>query len=129
MYITKQQQDYLVGGNKNELVICIGLNSDTTISWVDAFSWEDVPNMEVAVEHLFDEGDKLNLNELSKLLLTEVPTKWHRKEFKDFEYLQVELDPKYIWIIWLVTIIVSTILSCAVIFNEYTNEEKNGRYY
>ena len=129
MYIAKQQQDYLVGGNKNELVICIGLNSDTTISWVDAFSWEDVPNMEVAVEHLFDEGDKLNLNELSKLLLTEVPTKWHRKEFKDFEYLQVELDPKYIWIIWLVTIIVSTILSCAVIFNEYTNEEKNGRYY
>jgi len=84
---SKLEQDYLIGGNKNELIICISVDDAFRIQWVNAFSWEDMPYMSVGVNHLFEPGEYFNMMKLNRYLLAEVPDKWKRKEFKDFEYI------------------------------------------
>jgi hypothetical protein len=39
MSIAYQQENYWVKGNKNELVICIGINNKKEIEWSHSFSW------------------------------------------------------------------------------------------
>ncbi|WQJ53750.1 MAG: hypothetical protein [Wendovervirus sonii] len=85
---SKMEQDYLIGGNKNELIVCISVDSTCHIQWVNAFSWEDTPYISVDVNHLYEPGERLDLMKLNRMLLKEVPLKWKRKEFKDFEYIK-----------------------------------------
>jgi len=39
--IAEKQRSYWEGGNKNELVCCIGLDNANRITWARCFSWED----------------------------------------------------------------------------------------
>jgi len=86
--ISKMEQDYLIGGNKNELIVCISVDDNSKIQWVNAFSWEDTPYISVGVNHLYEPDEPLNLMKLNRYLLAAVPTDWKRKEFKDFEYIK-----------------------------------------
>lgn len=85
--ISKKEQDFLVGGNKNELIVCMSISEKGKIQWVNSFSWEDKPYISVGVNHLYKTGEIFDLMKLNRYLLQEVPKKWKRKEFKDFDYL------------------------------------------
>jgi hypothetical protein len=120
------QEDYFVGGNKNELCICISVNSVNQIQWVRAFSWEDKPDLEVEIDHLWEYGADLDLMKLNRYLIQNVPEKWHRKSFADFEYINVMLDT-WQWIIILVlTIIYNVAISIYIIKNDYTEDNPGG---
>lgn len=115
--IVKKQQDYFVGGNKNELIVCIG-TSGNRISWVESFSWEDKPKISIGVNHLFHEGDSLDLMKLNRYLLENVPTHWKRKDFDDFSYLSVDLSSGTWLMIFIFTILLNIGISIWVVMNE-----------
>ena len=114
------QQDYFIGGNKNELCICISVDNNGYIQWVNAFSWEDKPELRVGVNHLFEKGERLDLMKLNRYLLTEVPQKWKRKAFKDFDYINISLSSRQWVMILIITLIYNIVIALIVINNEYT---------
>jgi len=119
LQVSKLQQDFLVGGNKNELNVCISVDSTTNkIQWVNAFSWEDSPKIQTGVNHLYSKGEVLDLMKLNRYLLDKVPSDWKRKNFSDFDYIKHELNTKQWIIVYIFTIIASLGLSIFVIFND-----------
>lgn len=109
--ISKKQQSYWVGGNKNEFVINVGLDSLTNkLLWVDAFSWMDEPKLEIKTEQYLKQFKYLDFQSLSKFLLKEIPHSWKRKEFKDFDYLTIDITEKqfYITLVLLIIYLVSS---------------------
>ena len=125
--IVKEQQSYWLGGNKNELVLCFGLDSiSKNIQWVDAFSWSDKPTFEVNFRSYYNGKTKLNLEELANWTESNIPKYWQRKQFKDFEYIDVDLSSaQQIWL-FIIILIVSLGLSVYLILNNYYYD-KNGR--
>lgn len=85
------QEQYWEGGNKNELIICLGLNKDRKVTWARPFAWEDNPLTEIQVRDLFLQQPSLDLKAAAPAVENIVLKNWKRKQFADFAYLNVEL--------------------------------------
>ena len=134
--IVEDQKAYWQGGNKNELVVCIGIDRAKNIKWADCFSWQDNPELDVRCKTWLLQGNKkLNLIELGNWLEGNLVL-WKRKEFKDFSYISSFLTGEQNIAI-LVTIIILSILgsigSIIIIENElvknYNSQVVRNRYY
>lgn len=89
--ISELQRSYWQGGNKNELVVCLGMNGNK-IEWCNAFSWCDEPIVDIKAESYFSSVDSLDLVDFSKVIRTSLENgDWKRKNFEDFEYIKAEL--------------------------------------
>lgn len=121
MSIVHKQRSLWDGGNKNEMVICIGIDASGKFEWVDAFSWMDKPRLEVEIEDYFNTNEDVNLYNFSGWLPEQVEKHWKRKQFKDFQYLQIELTETQIWWILIIVIIYNIICSIWVIKNGHEN--------
>ena len=95
-------------GNKNELNILINLDEYGKVKWTDHFTWCEVPafNREVRDYLKKHKGKYLDFNELSNNLKTIIQSKWKRKQFKDFDYIETTLPTAhYVWCLVIVAII------------------------
>lgn len=117
-----KQRSYWEGGNKNEFVICIGVDSQDKFEWVKCFSWMDKPELEVEVEEYFNDSKDLNLSKFADWLPAQIQTHWHRKQFKDFEYLNIELTDTQMWWVLIIVLIYNIIASVWIVKNEFWNE-------
>lgn len=121
--ISKKQQSYWVGGNKNEFIINICLDSlSNKLLWTDAFSWMDKPTLEVYTEQFLISQKEFNIIELANFLEKRIPSDWKRKEFKNFNYLSIELTETQFWTIFIILIIYLIGSSIYVIINDEKNE-------
>lgn len=100
--IAEKQRAYWKGGNKNEFVVCIGLNNGV-VEWSRAFSWMDEPVLSVKIEDYFRTNPTLDLMALHGWIRENLGH-WKRKEFSDFKYIKVELTPLQFWILFVLTI-------------------------
>lgn len=116
-----QQRDYWVGGNKNEMVLCIGTDSmASTVRWVNTFSWCDNTELEAAVKSFVLSSPQLNLNKVADFTrLSLIKGLWHRKSFADFSYLDVEFTPNQFFIIISVMLLVQVLTAIFIIYNKY----------
>lgn len=123
--IVKEQQSYWQGGNKNEMVMCIGLDSITNkIQWTDAFSWCDKPTFEVNFKSYMSENDTLNLTKLADW--TEIALQkgyWKRKQFKDFDYINIELSSKQLLWLFIIIFLFNIGMGVYLILNEYEYDD------
>lgn len=121
--VSMKQQAYWVGGNKNEFVVCVGVDSLTRkTQWVNVFSWADSPSLEVHSEQFIRETDKIDIPKYCDWLKTRIPREWKRKEFKDFDYLEVELsNTQYVWIL-ILTLIYNIGISIFLVRNDFRND-------
>ena len=122
--VSEMQRAYWQNGNKNEIVVCLGTENDSTVAWVNAFSWSDEPNLEVMTRAYFAANPKLDLVEYADLLAKDIPTKWIRKEFEDFNYLSVEVSKGEYIVLFIIMILFEIGLSIFVVKNEIDNKEK-----
>lgn len=82
------QESLWIGGNENELNVCIGLKPDgKTIDWVHVFTWQDEKTLKYNLEK-----EIRGLGEVSSTNLYYVYDK-HRndfkyKDFRDFQYIE-----------------------------------------
>lgn len=119
--ISEKQKDYWNGGNKNEFIVCIGLDSLDNVIWCNPFSWADEPKLEVLTRDYFLDNPQLNISAYAGFLSEKIPDNWIRKEFKDFDYLSVSISNVFYIIIIILMIIAEIFLSIFVIRNSYQN--------
>lgn len=109
LQVAIDQESYWKGGNKNELIVSIGVDNDNKVQWSYVFSWTDVNILKVEVrDRILDQKDK-SFDVIQAIDDTHglVEKKWKRKHFRDFDYLTVEPP------LWgYVTAFFVTLLSC-----------------
>lgn len=100
--ISFKQQAYWCGGNKNEINICMGYNrQQKKLDWVRVFTWCEDKNIEVRLrEDLMELNtiNKLNIDTVYTIVKYDVEKYYHRRHFKDFNYLNVDVP---VWANWL----------------------------
>jgi hypothetical protein len=117
--IFQQQKAYWSGGNKNELVLGIGV-SDGIVTWVDNFSWSESHEflVELRREQEKQIKKKIDIDAIAKWLYDEIPNGWKRREFKEFDYLKIETPLKYKVAIVMICLLSSLIVSVVCIYND-----------
>lgn len=118
--IADKQRSYWQGGNKNELVVCVGLDRQNRVMWSDAFSWCDSPVLAVKSRDWFL-SHRLNLCAFAEYIEPIVAKEWKRKEFSDFKYLSVELSDWQYWTIIFLMLVLNVGLSVWIVRNGYRN--------
>jgi len=119
--ISEMQKGYWQGGNKNEIVICLGCNNKGEVLWVNAFSWEDAPILAVGARNWWNEhSTHLDFKSFSEWLKTAL-NEWERKEFADFEYIKVQLKQWQNILLLVLTIVANIVISILLIVNDKNN--------
>lgn len=134
------QQAYWCGGNKNEFVLCIGVDKDKRVQWTKVFSWTEVDRLKLDVErsvymmHAASDSTAkpLNLTAVVDTMATMVKGSFVKKSFKDFKYLTVEPSGTVLLVTFLVTIGIATGLGVFCVLNRFesdgTRPEKEQRW-
>jgi hypothetical protein len=122
------QENYWKGGNKNEFIVCIGLDKEQNVTWCKPFTWCEVDELTAVVRNeIAGHKGKIDTKKLAEFTVVEVKKKWRRKEFADFNYLTVELPSWAHWMIWIITLLVNVGLAVYVVMNEFDEESESKR--
>lgn len=84
------QECYWSGGNKNEFVLCIGVDKQKNIKWCKPFSWTTSEILKVDLRNYVQSQQVLNLEDVINQMKVEVSKNFSRRHFKEFNYLTVE---------------------------------------
>ncbi len=87
----ERQHSYWENLNKNEFLVCLGVDGANQVQWCKSYSWMDKPALSVKVEQWFRENKSLSLSRFATWLPANITEYWSRKHFRDFEYLQIEV--------------------------------------
>jgi len=116
--ISEDQKRYWEGGNKNELVVCLGMSGDSVV-WCNPFSWCDSPEIETRIKGWYIENPKFDLVSFCDYLEPLIKKYWVRKKFSDFNYITTEIPIWGYLIIFIITLIYVTLISNWIVHNEY----------
>lgn len=120
------QERYWQGGNKNELVICIGTDNSNQVKWGHVFSWSEETGVMVKIKREIEEQEQLDLMKLFSFVENEVNFEWKRRQFKEFDYINIEPSINQTITIWILTILLCGGISFWIIANEF-EVDKKGR--
>lgn len=122
--ISYKQETLWKGGNKNEFIVTIGTKGNE-ITWCRVISWTENQYSKIYTRDLYQNNKDMSiLLETTHKLIPIIEKHFERKHFSDFDYLKIELTPRQLWILFIVTIIVNII---ALVY--ITNNEFNEEYY
>ncbi|MNC08144.1 hypothetical protein D3C75_557180 [compost metagenome] len=99
-------QDHWGGGNKNDFVVSFSTDSNGDFLWTYAFSWSEVELLKLEVQDYIMGLQKISdfvpvVDEVSQKLADQ----FVRKQFADFNYLQIELSTIATILIWVFNLI------------------------
>ncbi len=122
------QESHWQGGNKNELVLCVGVDDDYSVKWSYVFSWTEEEYLKINVRNFARRQETLDLNKVVAYMGDEVEKQWVRKKFADFSYLKVPLP------LWAILTIFGIVLACNIgccffaIFNNCDPEDRKEAF-
>lgn len=122
------QKSYWQNGNKNEFIVCLGMKGDS-VAWTNSFSWCDMPKLEVKTRNYFINNPKLDLKEYGAWLNNNIDENWVRKEFDDFNYIDIELSTGQYIALFFLTIVFNISVGIAVIYNNISHEDDIDTLY
>lgn len=113
------QEHYWKGGNKNEFVLCVGVDKQNKIQWTHVFSWTEQMTLKAEVKNNVLSMD-YNLPKIVEYTTGEVKKKFIRKQFKDFDYIKV--PPSTTATVWatIFVLLITVGLCIFAVKNEYT---------
>ncbi len=123
------QEAYWLRGNKNDLVICLGLQGNN-VSWCHTFSWCDrdkVGSLHEDIEDHFITAKTLDWKRATSFVENTIQNKWHRKNFDDFNYLTLTVPPWGQWLAYLGTFFINCLVSVWAVLNEATSTEPDPK--
>jgi hypothetical protein len=95
-------QDSWQNGNKNDFTVSFSLNKDGTVAWAYAFSWSEVDILKLEVQDiLMGSGKITDFAPIVDKVANLVSEKFVRKQFADFNYIQIELSGVSTGILWI----------------------------
>lgn len=121
--IALKQRQFWHGGNKNELVVCLGIEQSTDaatphhVAWCKAFSWCDAPQLDNATESYFLEHRNLDFEAYAAWLRQNISL-WRRKEFSDFKYIGKRLSPRRAVMVTIFTLFVCAVMVLIMLYAE-----------
>lgn len=123
------QEAYWKGGNKNELVLCIGLNPQSVVQWTYVFGWTPVEELKIALRDFVNQqrGKQVDLGAITPFLERSVSEQWVRKDFNEFDYLQVPLPWWNHLLIVIIMLLTTAGCSAWAVNNEFGDEEGVSR--
>ena len=109
--------------NKNELVTFICLDGKK-VKWCEVHSWMDNTTIHASIRDALMEGD-FSTKKYVNILMLEIPKHWFKKDFRDFNYLEVEISSG-----WKITALILVILAMVALFFLIENTvELDHMYY
>lgn len=116
--VATEQKNYWKGGNKNELVICVGVDKATKkVNWVESFSWCKIPAVESKISAWYAQNQHFNLDRFQPVLQSLIYSEWHRRDFADFDYIEIELSESQVIWTWVILSILCILASVWVVKN------------
>lgn len=106
--IALKQRDYWEGCNKNEFVVCLGIEGDK-VEWCHTLSWMDKPELDVKVKEYFIHHNKVQLK-LFVIWLRNHLYLWKRKEFSDFKYLGWQMSQSGSTLFWAIVLALTIVV-------------------
>lgn len=123
----EMQRSYWKGGNKNEFIICIGVDNNNKIQWTKVISWTEVEILKLRVERSVN-AMEFNLPAIVDTMAVNVRKEFKRKEFKDFKYISVEPTPFATVMAFVVTLILTVGLSIFFVENKFNVDGVDDTY-
>jgi hypothetical protein len=121
------QQAYWKGGNKNEVVITVNIDDNHKPTWANVFSWSEREDFKVHIRDFILSQEKLNLDEIVDHSHKELKQNFVRKNFSEFDYLEVKLKPNQLMWSVVVSIIINFIVSIFIVLNEARDDWNSYR--
>jgi len=121
------QKDYWKNGNKNELVMCIGVDKSDNVVWGEVFGWTEVDALKIDIRDFIEQKmvklDDNSLISLGDFCNSEVMKRYVKPDFRKFAHLSIEPSMT----IKIITAIIITLI-CAgaclfVILNEFESDD------
>lgn len=120
----EMQENFWKGGNKNEFIYCIGINSNKEVTWARIITWAENQTMKIEARDFLMSMGKLDLSKLTNFTETNVIPKFKKKDFREFDYLHIEPP---LWAV-ITAISVSSIINLLVglfcIYNDINPENR-----
>lgn len=87
-------QDYWQNGAKNDIVVTFGTDDKGKPTWSYVFSWSEIEILKSDIRELILSVNDINkeFNETSDKISELIEQKFVRREFAEFDYIQVELS-------------------------------------
>lgn len=116
-----KQEQHWKKGNKNEVVICIGIDDKRKVQWSHSFSWTKENIVMVDIRTNIEAQKILNDSTFKEVIdysHNTIDQKFNRRHFSEFSYLKV--DPSISAMMWVMSIclIVNIGLFGWIIFND-----------
>ena len=117
------QENYWKGGNKNEVVLCVGVRDSLLIDWVKCFSWTNKEILKVNLRDSVLSQKYLDIDRAIEVMKNEVIENFKRREFKEFDYLEVEpsLTATLLSLLFISLVVGGMVVY--IISNDFNNEE------
>jgi hypothetical protein len=125
------QESYWVGGNKNEVTICLGLDNNDSIVWIYPFSHSFAKSgtLETDLKNYFRELPRLNDKvwyQIADYLQIELHEKFQRIQFtsptEGFSYLRIE-PPRWAVILNIIlSLFICLGITAYAVFNEFESD-------
>lgn len=112
------QESYWKGGNKNEFLVCVGINS-TNITWTKVISWTEQETLKVRITREIKEMKTFDAVKIVKYMGENIPNGFVRKEFEEFSYLSVEPPMILVIITYLITLALTIVIVVISVNNRH----------
>jgi hypothetical protein len=116
------QERYWQGGNMNEIVVCVGIDSEKRIQWGHTFSWTESTGVKIKIRHEIEDEEFMNLSKIVDTIQDEVKFEWKRKDFHDFDYINIDPTINQIIVIFILTMLVNIGIAWWIIVNEFHDD-------
>ena len=121
-----EQESYWKGGNKNELVVCVGVK-DGKVSWCYVFSWTPREDLKISIRDAVSAMDVFDAEEIARVTVSEAEKKWERKQFAEFDYLSVRIGGWKLALIYLIVLVSTVGLFAVSVTNNIDEDPKWSR--
>lgn len=119
------QECYWKGGNKNEFILCIGVDGNQ-VTWTKVISWTEEEELKAKTVREIKAMTELDLVRVVDYMGENVAPRFVRKHFADFNYLSVQPTNKAIIITFLITFLTTLGISVITVTNRYDFNSRKG---
>lgn len=120
-------RDAWEGANKNDVVLLIGSEDGTKISWVDVISWTKRELFKVQLRDEVLALGTIDRTKIMPIIQQQITTNFERRRMREFEYLSNEIDPPT-WLLLLVGGVLCAMYGGGAMYLNRVARPMSGRY-
>lgn len=123
----RDQEALWKGGKKNEVTLCLGLNTDNSVKWSYVISWTPNERLKINLRDYAMQKYKdtpVDLVDVVQRLATDCKNNYERKHSADWAYLSIEPPTWALVANWIVTLLINLGMAYFVVVNEAGAENR-----